>query len=175
MHDSILLVGNGPSALKFKAGSIINNIPLVCRFNSFKIIGYEEYVGTKSDIWVTCLGKKHTMKRQHMFSEIYYPLLQKNYIELCKVIPNSKCFSPEVYEEASMLNGKYFYPSSGLMATVFFINKGYDVLLHGFDFFQGNVHHYCDSQKMGNNHSPENELLAFDKLFKENKVRFLIK
>ena len=53
LHSNIILVGNGPSALSKKVGKYIDKIPIVVRFNSFRLEGYEEYVGTKTDIWLT--------------------------------------------------------------------------------------------------------------------------
>lgn len=173
-NNSVLLIGNGPTVMKHEAGKLINSFPLVCRFNSFKIDGFEKYVGNKCDIWVTCLEERGTIAKQHLFSKIYFPLVQKHYLELVKKIPNSECFPKSVYDKASMLNGKRFYPSSGLLATIFFSDLNYDVILYGFDFFQETKHHYCDNQSRGTNHSPENELIAFKKLLAERKVRFLI-
>lgn len=172
--NSILLIGNGPSVLKYEVGKSIDQYPLVCRFNSFKLEKYEKYVGTKCDIWVTCIGERGIKSHQHLFKKIYFPLVQKHYLELLKIIPNSECIPHEIYLKTSKINGKYFYPSSGLLASVFFIDQGYDVILHGFDFFQGTQHHYGDNQQRGPNHSPENELIAFNKLLSDKKVRFLI-
>ena len=49
----ILLVGNGSSMLDNKRKDLIDSYDTVVRFNSYKIEGYEEYVGTKTDIWFT--------------------------------------------------------------------------------------------------------------------------
>ena len=44
----ILIVGSSPNLLDIKNGKIIDGFELVCRFNDYKINGYEEYVGSKT-------------------------------------------------------------------------------------------------------------------------------
>ncbi len=49
----VLLVGNGCSALEHKLGKVIDTeFDLVLRMNRFKTEGYEEYVGSKTNVWV---------------------------------------------------------------------------------------------------------------------------
>ena len=50
---SIIIVGNGTSITDNKNGHKIDSFDTVLRFNSFKIRGYEEYTGTKTNIWFT--------------------------------------------------------------------------------------------------------------------------
>ena len=169
-EKSILLIGNGPSVLDYEIGKKIDLFPTICRFNAFKIKGYEKFVGAKTNMWVTCLGKEDVIKRQKEFEKIYFPLWQKTYLELCKIIPNSECFTEEVYKNAGKILGKYFYPSSGLLATMYFLSKNIKIYIHGFDFFQKERHHYCDSQTVGKNHNPKMEKEAFQKLLEENKI-----
>lgn len=174
IQNKIILIGNGPSALKKEMGNIINEFPLVCRFNNFKTKNYEKYVGEKTNIWVTCLGFEIIQKRANLYNQIYFPLEQKRYLEWCQLISNADYFPAKIYKIASEINkGKKFYPSSGLLATIFFLEKDYDVTLYGFDFFQGEIHHYSDTQTRGTNHSPEMELLAFKQLIEEKRVTLL--
>ena len=49
----VLLVGNGCSALEHKLGKVIDTeFDLVLRMNRFKTEGYEEYVGSKTNVWL---------------------------------------------------------------------------------------------------------------------------
>ena len=49
----VLLVGNGCSAAEHKLGKFIDSeFDLVLRMNRFKTIVFEEYVGSKTDLWV---------------------------------------------------------------------------------------------------------------------------
>ena len=46
-------MGNGSSVLEHKLGNVIDSeFDYVFRMNRFKTEGYEEYVGSKTDIWV---------------------------------------------------------------------------------------------------------------------------
>lgn len=156
-NKQILLIGNGPSVLEHEFGKIIDEQPLVCRFNAFILKGYEKYVGTKCDIWVSCTGEEHVREKCDIFDKIYFPLSQPRYIDRAKRFKNVECIPHSVYLKASMMLGEYFYPSSGLLASIFFIDNEYDVLLHGFDFFQKEKHHYCDNNIIGTNHRPHME------------------
>lgn len=57
-----VLIGNGPSVLRRKLGKKIDTAETVVRLGSFKIKGYEEYVGTKTDIWVTLNRNRYKHK-----------------------------------------------------------------------------------------------------------------
>ena len=49
----VILIGNGCSATEAEVGeSIDSNFDLVLRMNRFKTVGYEKFVGSKTDIWV---------------------------------------------------------------------------------------------------------------------------
>ena len=49
----VLLIGNGCSVTEHKLGKVIDSeFDLVLRMNRFKTEGYEEYVGSKTNIWV---------------------------------------------------------------------------------------------------------------------------
>jgi hypothetical protein len=172
--NSILLIGNGPSVMDYEAGDIIDKHPCVCRFNAFKINGYEKYVGTKFDFWVTCLEEEVVRRWKIQPKKIYWPLSQQKFVDRIGRFPGSECFPQSVYVKASTILGKYFYPSSGLLAVTYFSDLGYDVVLYGFDFFQREKHHYCDDQPRGTNHKPTMELEAFKVLLERKKVRFLI-
>ncbi len=173
--SQILLVGNGSSILDNEIGYTIDQFPLVCRFNAFKTTGYEKYTGVKTNIWVTCLIDEVIKFEHKKYSKLYFPLCQKRFLDLVKIIPNAECFPPDIYIKATQINpGHSFYPSSGLMATLFFIGLNFDVTIHGFDFFQKRKHHYCDNEEVGPNHVPEMELLAFQTLIDEKKIKALI-
>lgn len=50
-NKRIALVGNGPCELGKNKGEEIDNHDIVIRFNNFKIEGYEQDYGKKTDIW----------------------------------------------------------------------------------------------------------------------------
>lgn len=53
MSLKIIVIANGPNALKYDAGDVIDSFDIVIRMNCYQIEGYEKQLGTKTDIWVT--------------------------------------------------------------------------------------------------------------------------
>lgn len=49
---NIVVVGNGPKALSQRLGRWIDQQPVVARINCFQTEGFEDYIGSKTDIWV---------------------------------------------------------------------------------------------------------------------------
>jgi len=52
LDESVVLVGNGPSATAKLDGDLIDSFGCVVRFNLFEREGYERFVGLRTDIWV---------------------------------------------------------------------------------------------------------------------------
>lgn len=48
--NNVIIVGNGKSVLNCKNGHVIDSFDAVVRLNRFKIKGYEDFVGNKTDI-----------------------------------------------------------------------------------------------------------------------------
>lgn len=47
----VIFVSNSPVVLENKLGNVIDSYDIVIRCNDFEIEGYEEHVGSKTDIW----------------------------------------------------------------------------------------------------------------------------
>ncbi len=57
IKDKVLLVGSGSSLKESNLGQLIDNFDgLVCRFNGFKVDGYEKDIGSRTDIW--CMNSR---------------------------------------------------------------------------------------------------------------------
>ena len=52
LYETCALVGNGGSVLRKKFGTYINNHDAVVRFNMAPIVGFEQHVGNRTDVWV---------------------------------------------------------------------------------------------------------------------------
>jgi hypothetical protein len=50
---SVVLVGNGPSAVSSNLGRIIDTFDEVVRFNNYTTVGFEDQVGSKTTLWST--------------------------------------------------------------------------------------------------------------------------
>ena len=81
----VIIIGNGASALKNKNGSIIDTFDVVVRMGTCVIDGYEEYVGTKTDILRTSWDR--------LFIEQNKQLVYK-----CNVEPKAVLFLEPFYE-----------------------------------------------------------------------------
>src|SRR5262245_44089538 len=54
MTQRVLLIGNGPSAARGGLGAAVDAFEgVVARFNDFRIAGYEEHLGRRTDEWIT--------------------------------------------------------------------------------------------------------------------------
>ena len=171
--NRVLIIGNSPSVIEKAFGDIINKFPLIVRFNDFVIEGFEKYVGTKTDVWVsTFKSNKYTPSD---FNEVYYicpPFLLPN----VQIPPddNITLISGNFYESINKLvDVKPLWASSGIVAIYYFLTRGYDVVIHGFDFFESEkLHYYVDDAKMVG-HNPEKEKNAVMKLVRDKKIKLL--
>lgn len=187
---SIVLVGNGPSAVSWQAGYLIDKFDLVVRFNNFILKGYEPWVGTKTDVWVIN-GPEYTVDAVPPGSQIVYsvplPLtdhdlyyiavllrlktsltvLDENVIKTAKHHFYSKLSNPDSY-------GELPYPSTGAIIAHFLLAQFPVVHVFGFDFMQGDIHHYFEStlrEDLLDWHNPSAEKSFFESLIATGKVR----
>jgi len=181
--NKIILVGNGSSALDRKLGDLIDSFETIVRFSWFHIKGYEEYVGTKTDIWVTTCPDETRMKNAK-YREVYEhswqwdPVKDENYKKLTASIPNAKKIKRDNITEMQKYvnNTEYFHYSTGAIASWIFLKQNDQITLHGFDWCSKdtrNTHHYGDEQKKGTIHKLDYEYSFFKKLEEDNKIAFL--
>ena len=168
---NVLLIGNGPAALSKEIGQAIDNFDgLVVRFNNYKTEGYEKYVGTRTDIWVTCERNVEQMKNTH--KERYFISWRQDE-PTAKTVRDTKAERiPRSVMMQSIDTMGFHVPSSGVIATEFFLSKGYDVWIWGFDFLcQRRNHHYNkDGQVRGEGHDEWKEWEYFHKLEQQGRI-----
>lgn len=69
-----IIVGNASSMLNHKNGNIINKFDKVIRLNKFVISGFEEYVGTKTDIYCSkWLNMSYNLNIVNLVANIWLP------------------------------------------------------------------------------------------------------
>lgn len=163
MKNKILLVGNGSSLLDKENQKTIDSYQTVVRFNSYKINGYEKYVGTKTNIWVT-VNRAH---KNEIF--MYDKVLTHSWTKTdCKLQNDLQELRKDVekinYDIINQIPIKH--PSTGLIA-IYYFNTQVDII--GFDWWYKEKHHYGDSEVRGNLHNPESEY----KLIKELNVNII--
>jgi len=153
-EKDIVLIGNGPSAIKYELGTVIDSFFNIGRFNSFYIDGFEKFVGTRTTDWVT-VDHFPDVKNRESFRQIYYMIIpswritekfnnfRNVYIDNDIVFKKIVQF-PEIPFWDIRKAFKYKNASSGLV-TILLSSFLYErVFISGFDFFLSKKHHYGD-------------------------------
>jgi len=176
---NFLLIGNGPSAVHKKAGELIDDFDgTVVRFNDYHIDGYEDFVGTRTDIWVVAkeISKSNKAKivvyittDSKYLSDTSFTKIKKMYPKKL-VIPISRDQMRSMSLDDTNFSGGKGANSSGASFVNFLTGMGHKVFLHGFDHFDQPVHHYGDSVKLVAYHSSASEKPLFDELERQGKV-----
>lgn len=165
----ILLIGNGPSATNQKLGKEIDEFPIVVRFNSYRTEGYEEYVGSKTDIWITTdiFPAWHKEYKEVVLCSFNRSPDNSLLLKMKEYYPDTHNFPEWAWEETVKAMG-FSAPSTGAVAVTYF--KDYEIYIYGFNFFAGQKHHYGDKVKACH-HSARREMEYFRRLMVEGKVR----
>jgi len=176
---NFLLIGNGPSAVYKKAGELIDDFDgTVVRFNDYHIDGYEDFVGTRTDIWVLAREMSKSNKAKIVvyittdskyLSDTSFTKIKKMYPKKL-VIPISRDHMRSMSLDDRNFVGGDGANSSGASFANFLTGMGHKVFLYGFDHFDQSVHHYGDSVSLVAYHKPDSEKEMFEALEKQGKV-----
>lgn len=147
--SKVFVIGNGPSALTYKLGKEIDAADIVVRINNFQTAGFEEFVGTKTDILFTCRLNEY-LETLHQFPEVNLCLLMNPLDGV--TIPEELLQSPNIkrvidWDEVNSLLpslnlGPECYPSTGLICVLEMIGRFDHVHVTGFDHFGHQNRHY---------------------------------
>jgi len=176
----ILLVGNGPSAIQGNMGETIDQFPgEIARFNNYRTAGLEKQVGSRTDHWITCSG--FTPEKQHhphrLFINWQFDEQRTKDEERLKTKCDRFTRVPKDTMLATTAAMNHGHPTTGAIAVTHFLNRGYEIYIHGFDFLDpSKAHHYHDDKQVpGPNHSPAAEKVFFGALLAERKIRWIEK
>ena len=182
----VILVGNGTSVLDYKYGCLIDSFDIVVRFNDFRIKGFEEYVGKKTDCWVTC-GDAH-LEEINKFDRVVLHTWEYEHSLFVKEFGKRKF---EITNKSEVSKIPIEWPSTGLIAIYHFIKEFGYVTIVGFDWWEREKHHYGDDipkeaidevlkeltrvafRARGNRHRPKKEYKIIKRLIEEQKLNFL--
>lgn len=176
----IVLIGNGSSVLERPLGEEINQFDRVVRFNSYKINGYEQFVGTKTTDWfnvqllddndfrLNCPYEKYVF-HSWKWGDVGDKILKMNSL----VQSNEKIYTNKsiIEEMSAVCRDEYKWFSTGAIAVWMLLRDFEQVYLYGFDWWRLDAHHYGDNQIRGTLHDPQKELSFFKKL--NEKIIFL--
>ena len=196
--SKILIVGNGPSALKNKYGELIDSDKwdVVMRFNRWdknddgtKHNDYSEYIGTRCDYWmINDLRLQVGINRRNDYSGVFVvcPNFKFN-SQVFKQIENKYeniKFMPMEYEEYINKNIVDFspkWPSTGVIGMYFATLHFDEVFLYGFDTYDekyDNIHYFEDKpnkykDKSNKDHEPSKEKKFIKLIKKKYSVKLL--
>jgi len=179
------VIGGGPGMMQEKGlGKLIDSFDDVIRVNWYRIKGYEEFVGTRVDYWVTDLRPlKHEAPPEYLeqIKEVWvYPFYefspetQRGHVKFCPdtKIVSSKNFYLWTY---SFIPGKR-WPTNGFGALMYTLTrlKPDKLLLAGFDtlldptaeykYYYGGTGIGFGGKEEHSNHSLEDECRVFAEL-----------
>jgi hypothetical protein len=179
----MILVGNGHSALSKLAGKQIDSFDTVVRFSWFWVDGYEQYVGSKTDIWATTIYCSQRL-RENNFQQVIAHSWQWN-PEKCKTFAKLNEYDLNLRKTTSVLidemcdfaglDKRYCF-STGAIISWLLLKETQELTLYGFDWttqLQFKKHHYGDQQVAGSLHEPRKEYKFFSRLHKEGKINYL--
>ena len=169
----VLLVGNSSIDESKKYGKLIDDFDLVVRFNRYSTSGFEEYIGTKTNIWV--LNRAIPLKKSAVSYDIkskfienkndnkeLESMLMLTYVssqdEVDDLIMKTDHFSNfqvgNTFEVSRYLrecwdrfmNTPFYKPATGIISVMYFLQRYDKVCLHNFDF--GKTKHYWNDHSL---------------------------
>lgn len=153
--DIILIIGNGPSILKYNFGEKIEDFKNVGRINNYQIKDYSKNIGSNTSIWFNGGNQNLIIPKiipEQIIVFVPYDLQKKDFDKIAKRTKKRLKIEEKEYtliEKEEMLKyektAKIKRPTTGLNSILWAMQKYKTVLIHGFDFFEQNKYHYYDS------------------------------
>ena len=141
-NREIVLVSNGPLATERKMADEIESFETIVRFNNFKVKGFQEYVGTRTDIWATRICAT-IAPRTNKFEEIIGII---NWCKYTKAIESLLPSFIEEYPQATIIyaeQSKKYSEQFGLNHHQQHLSVGLITILHLFDLGYKKIHLYA--------------------------------
>jgi hypothetical protein len=188
--NEVVIIGSGPSVLKKELGLYIDSAESVARINDYYIQGYEDYVGSRIDYWVSGAGKQ-TQLRNRSIKGIYpiliFPLsklVKGDYNTLSGQVRRNLNMSIDAFHVVPYSIIQYLvqssglrYPSTGLLTILYFTHTlGVPkVYIYGFDSFQEKRHYYdsIGDKNISESHQWQQEKEFINKLAAKGTIMFL--
>ena len=193
-NSSILIIGNGESILKYDFGQKIDTYPTIARINNYKIKGYEQKVGTKTDIWINGANSKLEKKTSYpnkILTFIPSDILAKKEKNINNYVSNRLKLDNNRFEVTPLNSIKNFEKkinhnrlTTGLYSILWATENYNEVIIHGFDFFINSKSHYYNSKiasiineyflKKGKKHDNHKEKDYVEKMIINKQVKRLV-
>lgn len=174
---NIILIGNGPSALKYDK-KFIHQFDNIGRFNHYTTEKHEQFIGSRVDYHITHGGIYFDggVKNRNIptiictvWDTVIHPNAWEKLNYASKHDSNWDKNWILISKEISYFFKKYktIFPSTGILAAMHFLYKEYTVYLLGYDNFMGHKHHYGDTRNFNKYHRTETEKYILHQLQKE--------
>ena len=168
--SKVVIVANAKIKEDKKIGNDINNFDKVIRMNRFETDGFEEYLGSKTDIW--CINRKILLQKTNTYYGFYnkrwksykdkYPTLEKcvmmtycheideaDGLRRERIVTENDIHVANTYDVMNELrqrwidiynNDGFHKPGTGITTILYYIKKYGNIHLHNFDW--GKTSHY---------------------------------
>lgn len=175
---TVALVGDSDGELGKNKGSEIDDHDIVIRFNNYRISGYSDDYGSKTDIWVRNLEDSVPDKPSEKFDLIvysadllHYPLKERIIRGIYRSLKDGVKVTSFETDSYMFLKEKGLpWPSSGasIIASIYLaLNDMNNVDFYGFSFLEENptFHHY-----FGKDEDYRSKMMADHNMIKEMEV-----
>jgi hypothetical protein len=163
--DSVAIVGNSSCLLDSTYGKKIDKHDKVVRFNLAKTYGYEDNVGSKTDIRLLGKNLLFQEKNEIIIHRFNKPEYLKYNVDNKVFGKNYYAFSKDFMEHCKVVLGKLYtgIPSSGFCGVLIGLLISKEVYLYGFDIDK--KYHYFDDIDFRNEkgHNFNNEYKFYEK------------
>lgn len=182
----MLILGNGPSILDRELGFKIDSFESVVRFNDYKLEPSRNFSGEKITHWWNTVNFQN-LQSPHLLKEYQEVCLhswefdkekdklwqkQNNLLRAKKIFKSTESW---IFELQQYGDTKYYGFSTGLLAIWYYLKSQKTLTITGFDWWENRErHHPWDNAVRGELHKPQEEKRIIDKLFRENRLEWLV-
>ena len=192
-ENDILIIGGGKSVLNHEIGSVIDSFPTIGRINNYKTYGFEEFIGSRTNIWFN--GANQGLKKNKVIphrvvvlippkilaekgGKIHDRIIRRLNTEKYELVPKKYMDKFESEVNTQRL-------TTGTNSILWAIENFDRVFIHGFDFFIDSKTHYSDGKikkwliengliKKAQKHNTAKEKQYIEKLISQGKIIKLV-
>jgi hypothetical protein len=153
MNNEICVLGNGSSLLNTKLGILIDSFETVARINNYTITDYEDFVGSKTNIWFN--GANQKLKVPEVIPAKTVVLIPPEILIRKGESIHQRIQKRTGQTEYELVTAKLLHQfekdvqstrlTTGTNAILWAVSCYRTVYIHGFDFFMTSKTHYNDS------------------------------
>ena len=153
-QNKIIIVANGASVLKKEYGDLIDKFSVVGRINNYETVGFEKFVGSKTDIWFNGANQGLKKRKNLPFKIIILipsEIQKKKGVSYCNSLIKKRLnlnnYDLISIDEICKLEHQCDSSrlTTGTSSILWALNNFKKVYIYGFDFFIDSKSHYFDN------------------------------